>query len=542
MSSIQSENNDIQFEKEAEYDRLQRQFRIMENDRKAYAQESERIISKQNMEIDKLNGNVKELRKDLELIDSESNKKKDNQISIKLKDFAKQKNEIVSLIKQERETHEMYKNKIAKIEKKIKDENKNVGGVNAGQDHSRKTSTNIKRLETQLELTNNKYSKCLAANRMHRKEIRSLDIEQKRFDNTNKKLTKKHDNIKQNINELIEQSTSAYDARDEAQNKMIALKEKNDKDVMQHNAEMKELIRIIDHDRRLREFMNTKCKERKEDEELIAWRENKEKQASEKKLEYQVDTVDTYEKAFNRIKEITGEDDIDLLVSRFIEMENRNFALFNYVNEQNNRIEELNEQINKIKSDMNEFESERLSLEINRVEMLNNLDENIKTKAEIIEITKTKQENVSKIIGQLVTGIESLFDKIGCNKNLIEDLNETDKQSHKVDEHNILQHMGVIEEQINKLLLIKGYLAGQKEEDFVRKNVCLLGDGPIKIQNAPTVVPPAIGDEIESEPEEDNRPLMREDLINKAMRNVHIRENEMNREFSRFDYGDIKKK
>ena len=53
---------------------------------------------------------------------------------------------------------------------------------------------------------------------------------------------------------------------------MITLRDRADKDVQQHNAEMKELIRVIDRDRRLREFMNAKSKERDEDQQLVAWR------------------------------------------------------------------------------------------------------------------------------------------------------------------------------------------------------------------------------------------------------------------------------
>lgn len=63
--------------------------------------------------------------------------------------------------------------------------------------------------------------------------------------------------------------------RDEAQAKMILLKEKADKDLQQHNAEMKELVRIIDHDRKLRDFMYLKGKEREEDKQLVKWRERK---------------------------------------------------------------------------------------------------------------------------------------------------------------------------------------------------------------------------------------------------------------------------
>lgn len=55
--------------------------------------------------------------------------------------------------------------------------------------------------------------------------------------------------------------------------------------------------------------------------------------------------MESYEEAMEKIKKITGEEDIDSLVRSFIEVEDRNFALFNYVNEQNNETELLQEQI-----------------------------------------------------------------------------------------------------------------------------------------------------------------------------------------------------
>lgn len=45
---------------------------------------------------------------------------------------------------------------------------------------------------------------------------------------------------------------------------MMALKEKADKDLAQYNMELKELMRIIDHDRKLKEFMRIKGEERAE--------------------------------------------------------------------------------------------------------------------------------------------------------------------------------------------------------------------------------------------------------------------------------------
>ncbi len=55
----------------------------------------------------------------------------------------------------------------------------------------------------------------------------------------------------------------------------MQLKEKAEKDLLQHNAEMKEHIRVIDQDQKLRSFMGTKCREREEDPQLVEWRQRK---------------------------------------------------------------------------------------------------------------------------------------------------------------------------------------------------------------------------------------------------------------------------
>jgi len=111
-----------------------------------------------------------------------------------------------------------------------------------------------------------------------------------------KKLEKEHQSLRQSIAEVIENSTQAYDQRyvlfsmrinkvyflkclkfksEEAQAKMVLMRDKEDKDKMQLNSDLKELIRVIDHDKKLKEFMKIKTQERQEDEELISWRKKK---------------------------------------------------------------------------------------------------------------------------------------------------------------------------------------------------------------------------------------------------------------------------
>jgi len=69
---------------------------------------------------------------------------------------------------------------------------------------------------------------------------------------------------------------------------------------------------------------------------------------AEKKKAGQTDTVDSYEAAFKRIREITKEEDIDRIVRQFIEVEDENFAIFNFVGDQNNRIEYLQDEIDEV--------------------------------------------------------------------------------------------------------------------------------------------------------------------------------------------------
>ena len=52
--------------------------------------------------------------------------------------------------------------------------------------------------------------------------------------------------------------------RDEAQGKIQALKERSEKDRQQHDTELKDLLRTISHDNKVKDFMGIKASERME--------------------------------------------------------------------------------------------------------------------------------------------------------------------------------------------------------------------------------------------------------------------------------------
>ena len=60
----------------------------------------------------------------------------------------------------------------------------------------------------------------------------------------------------------LKPNQQAYDQRDEAEAKIQMLREKNEKDLATYNYEYRELMRIIDHDAKLKSFINVKAMER----------------------------------------------------------------------------------------------------------------------------------------------------------------------------------------------------------------------------------------------------------------------------------------
>ena len=118
----------------------------------------------------------------------------------------------------------------------------------------------------------------------------------------------------------------AFDQRDEAEQKMATLQDRNQKDLAQFNMEYKELMRQLDHDNDLKKFLLDKAQERWELAEALG---NERKKNFEAKSERNAEqTLKEYLNAFKEIKKITGETENEKLVERFIEMEDQNFAMF----------------------------------------------------------------------------------------------------------------------------------------------------------------------------------------------------------------------
>jgi hypothetical protein len=136
---------------------------------------------------------------------------------------------------------------------------------------------------------------------------------------------------------------------------------------------------------------------------------------------------------------------------------------------------------------------------------------------------EAKALKAAKTVSQLEQGIQSIFNKIGCDKSALSDMLGTTG----VTESNMMQYLGIIEQRTNELLQV--YHAHAKERGDSNEPVAVIGQGPAAPAGS-TVInidPPVIGDEDDSEDESDEdeeRPLSRDELKAKTLRGLTKRE------------------
>ena len=85
---------------------------------------------------------------------------------------------------------------------------------------------------------------------------------------------------------------------------MHSLRERSERDMNTFNSELKDLLRIIDHDKKLREFMQTKMEERTEIYET-AVKDRREKKLLNYVKGLQVE-LEHYENIFNELQEVSS--------------------------------------------------------------------------------------------------------------------------------------------------------------------------------------------------------------------------------------------
>merc|ERR1740138_708691 len=238
------------------------------------------------------------------------------------------------------------------------------GGSNAALDNAKAVQKQTRILENRLDKALQKFNEGIEANRGLREQIDTLRGERAVFDDIYRKLESELHSKKKEMANIIEQANAAYEARDSAQAQMAALKQQADKEHAEFEKEWRELGKLIENDKKMKEFMRQKVRSKEEGKLAVTNNSEEDKLRKNRSMKSGFDTaksqvavtshqdqIITYEEAFSKIQAATGICDIDDLVQNFINAEDQNYTLFKYNNELSADIEKLEQQIAEFKDE-----------------------------------------------------------------------------------------------------------------------------------------------------------------------------------------------
>lgn len=443
---------------------------------------------------------------------------------------------------------EMEKRRIEVLEKQIADEKgklneqrQKMGGLNAAKHNKLVISKQIQVLENRIDKTLVRYNETLAKNKALKAQINDCRKERLIFDGIYRKLEVELETEKAAMESLIEECNEAYAERDKAKAKVAALKQEAAKEQEAFQLEWKKLSDTIEKEKRakdLSELPDTGAKEKRiamEEEARMrrsiakgAWTIGKGKA----QIFLSAEKMQHYEEAFNKIQQTTGVTDIDELVQRFIASEDKNFSLFNYVNELAAEIDNLEQQIQAVKQDIEKYRGQGVNTDNQRKRILRELQQRLeRTNAKADNCEKNYEDSV-KVLKRLAEGISKLFEGIGCSD---KDMHLEILGNEGVNESNMMQYLGIIEQRANEILhsfaatqpeglvAIKAFLKGNPTMEAGASTIHS-DHGNSNEETAPVVVePPEVEDSMKdngSDDEEVERPLSVRELQESVQRDL----------------------
>uniref|UniRef100_A0A8C2RRQ9 ODAD1 central coiled coil region domain-containing protein n=1 Tax=Capra hircus TaxID=9925 RepID=A0A8C2RRQ9_CAPHI len=371
---------------------------------------------------------------------------------------------------------------------------KNARSPGCVQDRKVKSQRRIKSLENQLDKVICRFDIQLAQNATLREELDLLRIERNRYLNVERKLQKEIQLLKDAVRNLMVSSTSAYTVREEAKTKLGMLRERAEKEVAQNETEVQILQRQIAHLEQLHHFLKLKNGDRQPDSATVEKRERRAREVAEGlRKTSQEKLVLRYEDALNKLSQLTGESDPDLLVEKYLELEERNFAEFNFINEQNSELEHLQEEIKEMQealvSGRRSEEDRRAQQEQQRAQLQQRVDD-VHSEADDLE---ARYHSFREQLEKLKTNMQHLFTSAQCDSTLINDL--LGVKTHMRD-RDISLFLSLIEKRLVQLLTVQAFLETQNYTSTSMFNAALMVLGQSSEDFPKKVAPPQLPDNL----------------------------------------------
>lgn len=418
---------------------------------------------------------------------------------------------------------------IIKYQEKILDQKTRLGGVNAAQVNNQLIQKQIKVLDNRLDKSLLKYNETIAHNKVLRQKIDEYRRERIVFDVIYKKIEQDLHEKKKEMSAIINDSKYAYQARDKALGEMLTLQSQAENERASFEQEFKELGDMIKQQQIMLEQLRLKQFERSNDETIVAATNNEERPGEiintmnnwgvgnkdKNMAPLSQEKIHSYEEQLLKIQDTFGVTDVNEIVNKFMEAEEQNFSLFNYVNDINSEIERLEHSISNMRNQIEKYKGQGMSTDTQLKKTVRDLDAKTKRTDKKADEYEARYNLALRTIGQLKNGIQSIFTRIGATSTSVDEM----LGNQGVTESNMMQYLGIIEQRTTEIL--QAYAASQiglPSENTLQLPSVVPAESTTKLNplNVPAYEDMSSGED--SEGEKDERPLTRQELEKRALR------------------------
>uniref|UniRef100_A0A8D2DAI8 ODAD1 central coiled coil region domain-containing protein n=1 Tax=Sciurus vulgaris TaxID=55149 RepID=A0A8D2DAI8_SCIVU len=496
-----------------ELSRLQRQCKVMEGERRIYSKEVHQRINKQLEEIQHLEQVRAKLQMQISIAQSQVKRLRDSERLENMDRLLKCRARAQAKVEELQEQTRALDKQIQEWETRIFTQGKDAKAPGFIQKQKAKVQRRIKILEDQLNRVTCHFDIQLVRNAALREELDLLRIERRRYLNVDRRMKKEIHHLRHMVSALIISSTSAYTVREEAKTKMGVLRERTEKEVAQNDTEVQILQRQISHLDQLHSFLMLKNNDR--GDPTVEKREQRAREVAEGlRKTSQEKLVMRYEDTLSKLSQLTGESDPDQLVQKYLEIEERNFAEFNFINEQNWELQHLLEEIKEMQEALVSVRASGSTQQEQQAEQQAALQQRLDAARSESDHLEARLQDLRGLVDTLKADIQLLFTKAHCDRSVIDDL--LGVKTHMRD-RDISLFLSLIEKRLVHLLTVQAFLDAQNQAPVTDTALLLLGqsyeDPPKK--TAPLQPP----DNIEDPPgfvAKDDYPMSKEELLSQV--------------------------
>lgn len=429
--------------------------------------------------------------------------------------------------------------KISACKREVTSQRQKMGGANAGKENHDMLVKQIKLMEKKLDKALQRFNEALAQNKTLRECIDSLHKERVVFDGIYKKLEVDLHRKKKDMAAIIEDSKNAQRRADKSQRNLDKQKAQTEDEKKAFEKEWADLGALMEQDRQLQEALRRKEREEHERKTQVALEAAKEaenepymsddpsseeeepspgkKKKDDDRPKLTEEEVLEYQSTFERITKATGIETVEELVDAFQDIEQKNFSLFNSINELNSDIEATELAIAETKLETEKFKGQGVSTDTQRKRVEKELNEKYEVAKTAADQYERKHQAAAKTVGQLKTGIHSIFSRLGGTSAAVEEM----LGNQGVTESNMLQYLEIIEQRTTEIL--EQYAATQPDSVPQPPGTSAIGV-VMPPANRIVVAPPAFDDANETDDDDDERPLTRGELTRKTLRGLESKE------------------